>query len=128
MSACTAIPGEQVDVTCRIFSLNSRKKKADQNSAYHEAYKKAVQEGSDQEEAKGKAMAVPRFHHFLCKICKGSFFVILFRVHLSLRLFEAYMNNTLLMYDFDMQCGLFKSLEHVVGICFGLVSSANVVS
>ena len=46
-----------------------------------------------------------------------------------LRLFEACMNNTnLLMYDFDMQCGLFKSLEHVVGICFGLVSSANVVS
>ena len=99
MSAYTAILGEQVDVTCRIFSLNSRKKKADQNSAYHEAYKKAVQEGSDQEEAKGKAMAVPRFHHHVCKICKGSFFVILFGVHLSLRLFEAYMNNTLLMYD-----------------------------
>lgn len=83
-----------MDVTCRVFSLNSRKKKADQNSAYHEAYKKAVQEGSDQEEAKGKAMAVPRFHHVLCKICKSSFVVIFSGVHLSLKLFEACMINT----------------------------------
>jgi len=47
-------PGELATVE------RKRKKKADQNSAYHEAYKKAVQEGSDQEEAKGKAMAA--FH------------------------------------------------------------------
>lgn len=47
-------PGEMATVE------RKRKKKADQSSAYHEAYKKAVQEGSDQEEAKGKAMAA--FH------------------------------------------------------------------
>lgn len=47
-------PGEMATVE------RKRKKKADQSSAYHEAYKKAVQDGSDQEEAKGKAMAA--FH------------------------------------------------------------------
>ncbi|CAK9028644.1 unnamed protein product [Durusdinium trenchii] len=37
-----------------------RNKQADRSSAYHEAYKKAIQEGSDQEEAKEKAIAA--FH------------------------------------------------------------------
>lgn len=47
-------PGEMATVE------RKRKKNADQSSAYNEAYKKAVQEGSGQEEAKGKAMAA--FH------------------------------------------------------------------
>ena len=48
-----------VDLLQKYGVISSRKKNADQSSAYHEAYKKAVQEGSDQEDAKGKAMAVP---------------------------------------------------------------------
>ena len=50
----------------------SRNKQADRSSAYHEAYKKAIQEGSDQEEAKEKAIAAaclvsssPRFSGLL---------------------------------------------------------------
>eukprot|EP00913_Durusdinium_trenchii_P030069 g28178.t1 len=52
--------GQKPKTLQQLPSAARMNKQADRSSAYHEAYKKAIQEGSDQEEAKEKAIAA--FH------------------------------------------------------------------